>query len=161
LADTAHDFEFTDIDGAPLRLSDWDGKALLVVNTASKCGFTPQYGELQQLYDDYKGRGLVVLGVPSANFRNQEFADERQIKEFACERFAITFPLAKLTTVKGKDAHPFYQWARRRAGFLGSPKWNFHKYLIGKRGEFVTWFATTTSPTSARVRARIERELDK
>lgn len=158
---SAHQFEFQSIDGEALSLSNYKGKALLVVNTASQCGFTPQYKELQALYDRYKEKGLVVLGVPSADFGGQEYATEEEVEHFTEEKFAVTFPLTVISEVKGGNAHPFYQWAGQQAGFIGSPKWNFHKYLIGKNGEFVTWFSSVTSPTSDKVVKAIEAELAK
>lgn len=157
----AHQFEFTAIGTDALKLADLSGKVILIVNTASQCGFTSQYADLQKLYDTYGDKGLVVIGVPSDNFGGQEFAQESEVKAFTEEKFAITFPLATLTNVKGDNAHPFYQWAGKQAGFLGSPKWNFHKYLIDKKGNYVTWFSSNTSPMSEKVTAAIEAELAK
>lgn len=157
----AHEFEFQSIDGDPIKLADFKGKVVLVVNTASQCGFTPQYRELQQLHETYKDKGLVVLGVPSGNFMNQEFDDESEVKEFTEEKFQVTFPLTAINNVKGSEAHPFYRWAGEKAGFVGRPKWNFHKYLIDKQGNFSSWFGTPTSPIAKNVTQAIEKELNK
>lgn len=158
-AETAHDFSFTSIDGTPLPLSQFSGKAVLVVNTASACGFTPQYDDLQTLYDDYKDQGLVVLGVPSNDFGGQEPLLADGIKNFCEVNFNITFPLTDKASVRGDDAHPFYQWAAQELGALGKPRWNFHKYLIDPNGMLVQWFATPTSPTSSKVKSAVEKAL--
>ncbi len=155
----AHQFSFSDIEGKKLNLSDFDGKAILVVNTASKCGFTPQYQDLEALYKKYKDRGLVVIGVPSADFGGQEFAQEAQVKEFTDEKFQISFPITSINQVKGENAHPFYNWANDKAGFIGSPKWNFHKYLIDKDGNFVSWYSSATKPTSSKITKKVEELL--
>lgn len=155
----AHQFSFTSIDGKKINLSDFQGKTILVVNTASKCGFTPQYEGLQTLYEKYQDKDLVIIGVPSADFANQEFSESSQIKEFTDKEFHITFPITTVEKVKGQDAHPFYLWANNQAGFLGSPKWNFHKYLIDKNGNFVTWFSSPTKPQSAKIINKIEEIL--
>lgn len=156
---TAYDFAFTGIDGTPLPLSEFRGKALLVVNTASQCGFTPQYEGLEKLWQDFRERGLVVLGVPSNDFGGQEPGTEAQIKEFCEVNFAVDFPMTAKAHVRGDDAHPFYRWAAEQAGVLGVPRWNFHKYLIAADGHFVDWFATTTSPDAGRLREAVERTL--
>lgn len=156
---TAYDFAFTTIDGAPLPLSDFRGKALLVVNTASQCGFTPQYEGLEKLWQDYRDRGLIVLGVPSNDFGGQEPGSEAQIKEFCEVNFAVDFPMTAKAHVRGEDAHPFYRWAATQVGMLGVPRWNFHKYLIAADGRLVDWFATTTSPDAARLRAAVQQNL--
>lgn len=152
---SAHDFSFTAIDGTPLPLSQFEGKAVLVVNTASRCGFTPQYEGLQALYDEFAADGLVVLGVPSNDFGAQEKGSNEEIKEFCAVNFNITFPMTEKENVKGSTAHPFYGWASAEAGMLGRPKWNFHKYLIGPDGRFVTWFSSLTSPDSEKLRRAI------
>lgn len=158
-AQTAYDFAFTTIDGAPLPLSDFRGKVLLVVNTASRCGFTPQYEGLEKLWTDYRDRGLVVLGVPSNDFGGQEPGTETQIKEFCQVNFAVDFPMTAKTVVRGDDAHPFYRWAAMQVGPLGVPHWNFHKYLVAPDGRLVDWFATTTSPDAGRLRDAVQRYL--
>nr|WP_245689328.1 glutathione peroxidase [Roseospirillum parvum] len=156
---TAHDFSFTTIDGQPLPLKDFAGKTVLVVNTASRCGFTPQYEGLQSLWETYRERGLVVLGVPSNDFAGQEPGSEAEIKEFCTVNFSINFPMTEKVSVKGDAAHPFYAWARQQGGFLSAPKWNFHKYLIGPDGRLVDWFSSMTKPDAAKLRAAVERSL--
>jgi glutathione peroxidase len=155
----AYQFSFTGIDGKQINLSDFQGKLILVVNTASKCGFTPQYKGLQALYEKYKSRGLIIIGVPSNDFGSQEFGELQQVKDFTHKEFHVTFPLTEIARVKGDDAHPFYVWANNQAGFLASPKWNFHKYLIDKNGNFVTWFSSATDPQSKEVIQAIEKNL--
>ena len=158
-AETAYDFSFTSIDGQAMPLAQFSGKAVLVVNTASACGFTPQYDELQALYDAYRDKGLVVLGVPSNDFGKQEPLTEEGIKEFCEVNFNITFPLTEKEVVKGEDAHPFYRWAAEELGGLAKPRWNFHKYLIGPDGRLRDWFSTTTSPVSSKIRTAVDAAL--
>lgn len=155
----AHQFSFTSIDGKKINLSDFQGKVILVVNTASKCGFTPQYKGLQTLYEKYKDKGLVVIAVPSSDFANQEFSQISQVKEFTKKEFHITFPLTTIAKVKGNKSHPFYLWANNQAGFIGSPKWNFHKYLIDKNGNLASWFSSPTKPQSPKIINKIEELL--
>jgi len=156
---TAHDFAFRTIDGDPLPLSQFQGKALLVVNTASLCGFTPQYEGLQALWQQYEDRGLVVLGVPSNDFGSQEPGSSAEIKDFCDTNYQVTFPLADKEVVSGTNAHPFYQWAKAELGVLAAPKWNFHKYLVAPDGTLVDWFATTTKPGDSQVIDAIEAVL--
>lgn len=156
---SAFDFSFPSIDGSNLNLSDYRGNALLVVNTASRCGFTPQYTALQTLWSDYRDRGLVVIGVPSDNFGGQELDSEAEVKEFCEVNFDIDFPMTAITQVKGDSAHPFYKWANRQVGMMGKPKWNFHKYLIGRDGQIIDWFASTTSPDGEKIRDAVNMAL--
>lgn len=156
-----HDFDFTSIDGEALSGSSFAGKAVLVVNTASHCGFTKQYTALQEVYDQYRDQGLVVLGMPSNDFGGQEPGTEAEIKEFCEVNFSINFPLTGKVGVKGDAAHPFYKWAKDQVGMVGSPKWNFHKYLIAPDGKLVDWFSTPTAPTSGKVTKAIEAVLPK
>lgn len=158
-APNAHQFVFNDVEGNTLKLAAYAGQVVLVVNTASHCGLTPQYAGLQKLYEQYKKDGLVVLGVPSADFGGQEFDNEAEVEAFTEENFAITFPLTTIEHVKGGKAHPFYKWAKSKTGFLGGPKWNFHKYLIGRDGEFVASFGSMTKPTSEKITKVIENAL--
>ncbi len=158
-AGSAYDYSFTSIDGSPLPLANFRGKVLLVVNTASQCGFTNQYTDLQALYDRYRERGLVVLGVPSNDFGQQEPGAESEIKKFCEINFNVDFPLTSKNSVSGANAAPFYQWAGEQAGLLGRPKWNFHKYLIGADGRFIDWYASTTNPLSDKLVAAIELAL--
>lgn len=158
---TAHDFDFVSIEGDPLPMRRFAGKAVLVVNTASFCGFTDQYKDLTRVWNDYRDRGLVVLGVPSGDFGDQEYGDEKEIKEFCELTYGVDFPMTEKQSVKGRNAHPFYAWARKELGALAAPKWNFHKYLVAPDGRLVDWFSTVTSPTSGKVRAAIEAVLPK
>jgi glutathione peroxidase len=111
------------------------------------------------LHEKYKSRGLVIIGVPSNDFGNQEFSELQQVKDFVHKEFHVTFPLTQVSKVKGENAHPFYLWANNEAGFFASPKWNFHKYLIDKNGNFITWFSSATDPQSKEVIAAIEKNL--
>ncbi len=158
-ATTAHDFTFTSIEGDHLPLSDFEGRVLLVVNTASFCGFTRQYDDLQDVWQRYRDRGLVVLGVPSNDFGNQEPGTETEIKDFCEVNFAIDFPLTEKVRVRGEDAHPFYRWAWDELGSEARPRWNFHKYLVDSDGHLVGWFPTATKPTSTEVISAIEAQL--
>lgn len=158
-AGSAHDFTFRSIDGEPLPLDRYRGNALLVVNTASFCGFTRQYDELQSLWARYRDRGLVVLGVPSNDFGNQEPGSDAEIKTFCEVNFAVDFPLTSKEHVAGTEAHPFYRWAKDTLGPASAPRWNFHKYLVAPDGQIVRSFPTTTSPVSATVIGALEPYL--
>lgn len=155
----AHDFSFPGIDGGTVSLRDFAGRALLVVNTASRCGYTYQYDGLQALYDRYRDRGLVVLGVPSDDFGGQELDTEAQVKEFCSVNFAIDFPMTGITVVRGPGAHPFYVWAEGELGPERAPRWNFHKYLVGPDGALVAAFPTRTEPSDPRLLGAIEALL--
>ena len=152
----AWSFRFPALEGGEHDLAVWRGRVLLVVNTASFCGYTPQYAALQRLHDRYQGRGLVVLGVPSNDF-NQESADNRQIREFCDAQFGIEFPMAGLSHVRGAQAHPFFRWAAAKAG--GEPRWNFHKYLVARDGRGVRGFATRVAPDGIEMTRAIEAAL--
>jgi len=158
---TAHDFAFTAVDGSPLPLSDFAGRAVLVVNTASRCGFTGQYEGLQRLWQRYRDRGLTVLGVPSNDFAGQEPGSEAEIRAFCTTGFGVDFPLTAKVHVRGPEAHPFYRWAGDRFGVRARPRWNFHKYLIGPDGRPVTWFSSMTGPTAGRLVRAVEAALPK
>ncbi len=155
----AHSFSFTSIDGKPMPLSGFAGKAVLVVNTASACGLTPQYRGLAALWRDYKGRGLVVLGVPCNDFGAQEPGTEGEIKTFCETSFGVDFPMTSKEHVIGAGAHPFYQWAAKELGEGGTPRWNFHKYLVAKDGALAGTFGSRTEPEAAEVKAAIEAAL--
>lgn len=155
----AHGFSFTAIEGGTLPLSQFKGRAILVVNTASRCGFTPQYKDIQALWQRYRDRGLVVLGVPSNDFGGQEPGTEQEIKQFCEVNFDVDFPLTTKTRVKGPDAHPFYKWAAKELGEAATPRWNFHKYLVAPDGRLVDWFSTPTSPTADKVIKAVEAVL--
>lgn len=146
MSENAYSYSFKDINEEDvINLSDYKGKTLVVVNTASLCGFTYQYDGLQKLYDDYKDQGLVVLGVPSNDFGNQESGTNSEVKEFCESTFSITFPLTEKNVVKGKDAHPFFKWSKKELGFIGGvPRWNFHKIIIGKDGNAVAGYTALT-----------------
>jgi glutathione peroxidase len=156
---SAHDYAFDTIDGGPLPLTSFRDKVVLVVNTASACGLTPQYDGLEKLYSDYKDRGLVVLGVPCNQFAGQEPGTEAEIKDFCETRFSIDFPLTAKTDVKGDTAHTFYKWAKGELGEPAEPVWNFHKILIGKDGKAIRAFGPRTDPLDAEITAAIEKAL--
>jgi len=143
---SAYDFAFNTIDGAALPLTTFKDKVVLVVNTASACGLTPQYDGLEKLYSEYRERGLVVLGVPCNQFAGQEPGTEAEIKSFCETRFAVDFPLTSKVDVKGEEAHPFYKWAEAELGEPAVPVWNFHKILIGKDGQAIRAFGPRTDP---------------
>jgi glutathione peroxidase len=156
---TAYAFSFAQLDGGEIRLADFAGKPILVVNTASLCGYTPQYAGLQDLWARYHDRGLMIVGVPSNDFGGQEPGTAADIKETANHQYGVTFPLAAKAVVKGPSAHPFYKWAAAQRP-LETPHWNFHKYLIGRDGRIAAVFPTQTEPTDAKVIAAIGRETD-
>ena len=158
---SAYDFAFADIDGKPIPLSSFRGKVVLVVNTASRCGFRSQYRDLQAVWERYRDRGLVVLGVPSNDFADQEPGTDAQIKSFCEANFDVRFPMTAKVHVSGRNAHPFYRWAARELGFFAKPRWNFHKYLVGPDGRLADWFSTPVSPTSRRVTRAIEVQLSR
>ena len=148
---SAHDFEFASIDGKPLKLSDFAGKAVLVVNTASACGFTPQYKGLEDLWRNYRDKGLVVLGVPSNDFGAQEPGSETQIQNYCETRFNVSFPMTSKSTVIGGNAHPFYKWIVSQAGEGAAPRWNFHKFLIDTKGNLAGAFPSKVAPEDAKL----------
>jgi glutathione peroxidase len=148
---TAFDFAATDIDGQPRPLADYAGKVLLIVNVASKCGFTPQYEGLESLWRAYRDRGLVVLGFPCDQFGHQEPGDEAEIKNFCSLNYDVDFPLFAKIDVNGGDAHPLYKWLKsEKGGFLGidAIKWNFTKFLVGRDGRVIKRYAPTDTPES-------------
>jgi glutathione peroxidase len=154
---TAFAFTFKTLDGQELRLSEQTGRPVLVVNTASLCGFTPQYSGLETLWSRYRGRGLLVLGVPSNDFGGQEPGGRSEIHGTA-HRHGVTFPLTEKVAVRGEAAHPFYRWAAiQRPG--ETPRWNFHKYLVARDGTLAASFASAVEPTDPRLVAAVEREL--
>lgn len=155
---SAHDFSFMSIDGTPMPLSHYRGKAILLVNTASRCGYTHQYDGLQALWDSYRDRGLVVLGVPSDDF-NQELDSEAAIKRFCAVNFAIDFPMTERQTVRGRDAHPLYRWIADTRGRSAAPRWNFYKYLITPDGQIAGNWPSSTAPESSELRSAIEAVL--
>ncbi|AVM76047.1 glutathione peroxidase [Magnetospirillum gryphiswaldense] len=147
------------IDGGTHGPEQFLGHVVLVVNTASRCGFTGQYQGLQSLWRENRDRGLVVLGIPSNDFGAQEPGNSAQVQEFCQINYGVDFPLLEKQTVVGNAAHPLYRWAAAQTGPLGVPRWNFHKLLIGRDGRLVDWFASTTAPDSERLRHAIDSAL--
>ena len=148
---TAYDFNAIDIDGNPVSLGDYRGKALLIVNVASKCGFTPQYTGLEKLWQDYRDRGLVVLGFPCDQFGHQEPGNEAEIKNFCSLNYEVSFPMFAKIDVNGDQAHPLWQWLKKEKGGLlglGVIKWNFSKFLVDRNGKVVERYAPTAEPAS-------------
>ena len=144
----AYDFSFNDLDGSELNLSEYKDKVIVVVNVASQCGFTKQYTDMQKIWKIYEKKGIVVLGVPSNDFGNQEPGNSKEIKNFCEAKFGITFPMTEKVSVKGSTAHPFYIWAEKNHGKSAVPKWNFHKIIINKQGKVADTFSSITNPSS-------------
>jgi glutathione peroxidase len=153
-----HDFSIESISGGDISLADYKNKVVLLVNTASQCGFTPQYAGLQKIYDRYKDDGFVVLGVPSDDF-NQELSSDDDVKKFCEIRYGVNFPLTSIQKIKGDSAHPLYKWISGNTSVIGQPRWNFHKYLISKEGKVLNWFSSMTSPTSDGLLKQVEQAL--
>ncbi|NDC37031.1 MAG: glutathione peroxidase [Proteobacteria bacterium] len=154
----AYDFSFKKLgSGQPLELAAFSGKVLLVVNTASRCGYTPQYSALEALYAKYEEQGLVIVGVPSNDFGSQEPGTEQEIASFCKLNYGVSFAMAGKEVVSGANAHPFYSWAAAVSGV--APKWNFHKYLIGKRGELIAAFPSRDDPLSSTVEQAVQAAL--
>jgi len=154
-----YDFKINSINGEELNLSSFKGKTILLVNVASKCGFTKQYDDLQKLYDDFKEKGLIVIGVPSNQFGGQEPGTEAEIKNFCETNFNINFPMTSKYDVKGDTAHPIYLWAKETYGKSTIPKWNFHKILINKNGNVEDTFASFTNPMSKKIINKLNQIL--
>ena len=155
----AHTITFAAIDGKPLPLKDFAGKAVLVVNTASECGFTPQYKDLEALWRRYRGKGLVVLGVPCNDFGGQEPGDEAGIASFCEKNYGVTFPLTRKAAVLGPGAHPFYKAIAAALGQEALPRWNFHKFLIGRDGALLESFPSKAAPLGTEILAAVEAAL--
>ncbi len=153
-----YDFSIESITGDVINFSDYKNKVILIVNTASYCGFTKQYDELQELWELYKSKGLIVLGVPSNSF-NQEKNNNSDVKKFCEVNFNISFPLTSITEVKGGNAHELFKWAENNHGKSASPKWNFHKILINKEGKVEETFSSFTKPMSQKLLTKIEEIL--
>ena len=156
---TFFDFKINSINGDELNLSIFNGKTILLVNVASKCGFTKQYDDLQKLYENFKDKGLVVIGVPTNQFGGQEPGTESEIKNFCTTNFNITFPMTSKYDVKGDNAHPIYLWAKNTFGKSTVPKWNFHKILINKNGVIDDTFASFTTPMSKKIINKLDEIL--
>ena len=155
-----YDLSINSIDGNEIKFSNFKNKSILLVNVASNCGFTKQYEDLQKLYELYKSSGLIVLGVPSNQFGNQEPGSEKEIKNFCEANFNITFPMTSKYDVRGNNAHPVYLWAKESYGNSAVPKWNFHKILIDKNGKIQDTFASFTNPMSNKIKKEIEKILN-
>ena len=153
-----YDFNIESITGEIINFNDYKNKVVLIVNTASYCGFTKQYEDLQLLWEKYNSKGLIVLGVPSNSF-NQEKKNNSEVKEFCEVNFDISFPLSAITEVKGDEAHDLFKWAKNNHGKSAIPKWNFHKILINKEGKVEDTFTSFTKPTSKKIINKIEKIL--
>ena len=154
-----HDFSVRTIEGQEKPLADYKGKALLIVNTASRCGFTGQYKGLQALYEKYRDRGFEVLAFPANNFMNQEPGNEAAIKEFCELNFRTTFPLFAKISVKGKDQHPLYRYLTSQPEFAGDIAWNFNKFLVGPDGKVAARFGSRTDPLAPELKQQVEAVL--
>ncbi len=159
MAQSAYDFSFEGLDGQRIDLKDYKGKPMLIVNTASQCGFTSQYRQLEELYKKYSEKGLVVIGVPSNDFGGQEPGNNEEIRNFCQLNYGVTFRMAGKQIVKGDKAHPFYAWARDMLGEGSTPRWNFHKYVVGRDGRLIDYFGSMTRPDSEKITSLIEKEL--
>ncbi|MBV9861352.1 MAG: glutathione peroxidase [Alphaproteobacteria bacterium] len=157
--DSAHQFAFESLEGEPLPLGAWRGQPVLIVNTASFCGYTPQYRELEALWQRYRGRGLVVLGVPSNDFGEQEPGTAGDIRQFCQTKYQVDFPLTEKYRVIGPAAHPFYRWVAATLGEGGAPRWNFHKYLVDGDGHLAGTWPSQIGPSDAAIVGEIERLL--
>ena len=154
-----YDLNIESINGDELNIAGMNGKTILLVNVASNCGFTKQYDELQKLYDNYRDKGLIVIGVPSNQFGGQEPGTESEIKDFCETNFNITFPITSKYDVKGSNAHPIYLWAKETYGKSAVPKWNFHKILINKEGKIEDTYLSFTNPLSIKIIKKLEQIL--
>ena len=153
----AYDFNFKDLDGSPLNLSEYRGKVIVAINVASQCGFTNQYEDMQQVWEKYRSKGIIILGIPSNDFGKQEPGSNEDIKNFCEAKFGISFPMTEKVSVKGSEAHPFYIWARENYGKSAIPKWNFHKIIIDKNGKIAETFSSITSPSSKKFIKTLEK----
>lgn len=156
---SAHLFAFTTITKDVMRLEDFQGQPILVVNTASECGYTPQYAGLQRLWERYRERGLVVLGIPSNDFGEQEPGSEETIRQFCTAHYGVDFPMTIKETIIGPAAHPFYRWISEQTGDAGAPRWNFHKYLIDPEGNLVDMWPSQVDPLDEQIITAIEALL--
>ena len=152
-----YQFSFNSIDGKEINLNDFKGKPIFIVNTASLCGFTYQYSDIETLHQKYKKDGLIIIGIPSNDFGNQELSSNQKVKEFCNVNFDVSFMLTEITNIKGEKGHPFFKWVKKEAGFLAFPKWNFYKYLINKEGFLVKWYSSTTKPYSDKIITDIDK----
>ena len=155
----AYEFSFNDLDGSLLNLSDYKNKVIVIVNVASKCGFTNQYEDMQKTWKLYQDKGVVIIGIPSNDFGSQEPGNSEEIKNFCEAKYGISFPMTEKISVKGDNAHPFYLWAKKNHGSSAIPKWNFHKIIINKNGKVAETFSSITNPSSKRFIRTIEKLL--
>ena len=153
----AYDFAFKDLDGSELSLAEFKDKVIIVVNVASQCGFTNQYEDMQKIWEKYQAKGVVILGIPSNDFGQQEPGSNKEIKNFCEAKFGITFPMTEKVSVKGSEAHPFYIWAKENHGKSAVPKWNFHKIIINKEGKIEKTFSSMTNPSSKKFNEIIKK----
>lgn len=158
-AKTVYDFTMDDIDGKPVNLAQYRGKVLLLVNTASFCGNTPQYSDLQAMYEQYSEKGFEILAFPANNFGQQEPGSNQEIKNFCFTKYSLTFPLFSKISVKGSDKHPLYQYLTEQSPFPGEVEWNFQKYLVDRSGKIVGRFHHRTKPLSPEIVTEVERLL--
>ena len=156
----AYDFQFKDLDGSALNLSEYKGKVIIIVNVASQCGFTKQYEDMQNIWEKYQSKGIVMLGIPSNDFGKQEPGTSEEIKNFCEAKFGITFPMTEKVSVKGPESHPFYIWARENHGKSAIPKWNFHKIIVGRNVKIDDTFASITNPSSKKFVEAIEKSMN-
>ena len=156
----AYDFKFKDLDGSQLSLSEYKGKVIIAVNVASQCGFTKQYEDMQDVWKKYQSKGIIMLGIPSNDFGQQEPGTSKEIKNFCEAKFGITFPMTEKVSVKGPDAHPFYVWAKDNYGKSAIPKWNFHKIIIDKSGKIADTFSSITNPSSKKFIKVLEKLIN-
>jgi len=156
-----YSFSFKGIDGEKIDLKSFKGKPIIIVNTASFCGYTNQYKQLQNLFEKYKKNDLVLIGIPSNDFGNQEFKENKEVKEFCETKFNISFKLTEITKIKNKDGHSFFKWVKNQKGFLSFPKWNFYKYLFNREGDLVAWFSSIKEPSSKTFLKEVENIIKK
>lgn len=153
------EYVFTSISGAPMRFDTWTGQPILLCNTASECGYTPQFAGLQRLWEDYRHSGLIVVGMPSNDFGAQEPGDEEEIFRFVTEEYNVTFPMTAKQSVMGMTAHPLFHALRDEYGDDVMPRWNFHKYLFNEKGDMVDFWASSVEPNDPAISHQIERNL--
>jgi len=160
-ADSVYQFNPKNIDGKEVSLGNYEGKVLLIVNTASECGYTPQYEGLQALYEEYSDQGVEIMGFPANNFGGQEPGTDEQIKQFCKVNYEVTFPMFSKVSVKGEDQHPLFQYltSAENPDFTGEIKWNFEKFLIDKHGNLIHRFRSATTPQSDEITRAIEKAL--
>jgi len=159
---SVYEFTMKDIDGKDIKLNQYKGDVVMIVNTASKCGYTPQYEGLEKIYEKYKDKGFVILGFPANNFGGQEPGAEKEIKEFCTLKYHVSFPMFSKISVKGEDQHPLYSFLTNKESdpeFAGDITWNFNKFLVDKKGTIVARFSSKDTPESDTVTAAIEKYL--